>query len=122
MRRTGEAYGTCGQRVRAVRAAPPAPGAAVAVAAGRGHAGCVTARPDSGPGRDALARVLVRAAGEAVRAVDGFAGGVYLRSGAGGVLLVAALAGLPGPLFRPWWRIQVNRPFPVAEAHRTGAA
>ncbi|WP_437086595.1 SpoIIE family protein phosphatase [Streptomyces sp. enrichment culture] len=122
MRRTGEVYGTCGPRVPARRAAPPAAWAAVAAAAGRGHAGCVTARPDSGPGRDALARVLVRAAGEAVRAVGGFAGGVYLRSGAGGVLLMAALTGLPGPLFRPWWRIQVNRPFPVAEAHRTGAA
>ncbi|WP_443033288.1 hypothetical protein [Streptomyces sp. CS62] len=45
----------------------------------------MTARPDSGPGREALARVLVPAVGEAVRAVGGFAGGVYLRSRGPGV-------------------------------------
>ncbi|MFK0253864.1 SpoIIE family protein phosphatase [Streptomyces sp. NPDC090445] len=86
----------------------------------RGHAGCVTARPDSGPARDATARVLVRAAGEGVQAVGGFAGGIYLRSGTTGLLLLAVLTGLPGSLYRPWWRMHVNRPFPVAEAYRSG--
>ncbi|NXY97499.1 SpoIIE family protein phosphatase [Streptomyces sp. BR123] len=86
----------------------------------RRHAGCVTARPDSGPARDATARVLVRAAGEAVQAVGGFAGGIYLRSGSTGLLLLAVLTGLPGSLYRPWWRMHVNRPFPVAEAYRSG--
>ncbi|MFJ9642047.1 SpoIIE family protein phosphatase [Streptomyces sp. NPDC101206] len=86
----------------------------------RGHADCVTARTDNGPARDATTRVLVRAAGEAVQAVGGFAGGVYLRSGTSGLLLLAALTGLPGSLYRPWWRMHVNRPFPVAEAYRSG--
>ncbi|KIF03801.1 hypothetical protein PL81_22220, partial [Streptomyces sp. RSD-27] len=50
------------------------------------------------------------------------AGGVYLRSGTEGLLRMAAVTGLPGSLFRPWWRIQVNRPYPVAEAFRSGQA
>ncbi|KJY24126.1 diguanylate cyclase, partial [Streptomyces katrae] len=58
----------------------------------------------------------------AVRALGGYAGGVYLRSGTEGLLRMAAVTGLPGPLFRPWWRIQVNRPYPVAEAFRSGQA
>ncbi|MEK8142096.1 hypothetical protein NKH18_04185 [Streptomyces sp. M10(2022)] len=33
---------------------------------------------------------------------------------------MAVLAGLPGTLMRPWWRMHVNRPFPVAEAYRSG--
>ncbi|MFJ6795274.1 SpoIIE family protein phosphatase [Streptomyces sp. NPDC091268] len=33
---------------------------------------------------------------------------------------MAAVTGLPGPLFRPWWRMQVNRPYPVAEAYLSG--
>ncbi|WP_449486344.1 SpoIIE family protein phosphatase [Streptomyces avidinii] len=33
---------------------------------------------------------------------------------------MAALTGIPGPLFRPWWRMHVNRPYPVAEAYRSG--
>ncbi|KPI10636.1 putative PAS/PAC sensor protein [Actinobacteria bacterium OV450] len=90
----------------------PAPGA---------HADCVTARPDSsGPASDAAARELARAAVDAVQAVGGFAGGVYVRSGAEGPLLLAVLTGLPGRLFRPWWRMHVNRPYPVAEAFRSG--
>ncbi|WP_371646003.1 MULTISPECIES: SpoIIE family protein phosphatase [unclassified Streptomyces] len=85
------------------------------------HPDCVTARPDSsGPASDASARELARAAVDAVQAVGGFAGGVYLRSGAEGPLLLAVLTGLPGRLFRPWWRMHVNRPYPVAEAYRSG--
>ncbi|WP_327282031.1 MULTISPECIES: SpoIIE family protein phosphatase [unclassified Streptomyces] len=85
------------------------------------HPDCVTARPvSSGPASDASARELARAAVDAVQAVGGFAGGVYLRSGAEGPLLLAVLTGLPGRLFRPWWRMHVNRPYPVAEAYRSG--
>ncbi|MFI1151363.1 SpoIIE family protein phosphatase [Streptomyces sp. NPDC020817] len=84
------------------------------------HADCVTARPDSGPATDATVRVLARACVDAVQAVGGFAGGVYLRSGAEGLLLLAVMTGLPGRLFRPWWRMHVNRPYPVAEAYRSG--
>ncbi|MER6215245.1 SpoIIE family protein phosphatase [Streptomyces sp. NPDC001674] len=83
----------------------------------------MTARPDrGGPASDAAGRVLARAAVDAVRAVGGSAGGVYLRSRTEGLLRMAALTGLPGALFRPWWRIQVNRPYPVAEAFRSGQA
>ncbi|MEV6950561.1 SpoIIE family protein phosphatase [Streptomyces sp. NPDC051183] len=67
-----------------------------------------------------MARVLARATVDAVQAVGGYAGGVYLRSGTAGLLRMAALTGLPGPLFRPWWRMHVNRPYPVAEAYRSG--
>ncbi|MFI6144122.1 SpoIIE family protein phosphatase [Streptomyces sp. NPDC051109] len=88
--------------------------------ASEGHADCVTARPDSGPATDATVRVLARACVDAVHAVGGFAGGVYLRSGAEGALLLAVVTGLPVRLFRPWWRMHVNRPYPVAEAYRTG--
>ncbi len=56
----------------------------------------------------------------AVEAVGGYAGGVYLRSRTKGLLRLAVLAGLPVRLFRPWWRMHVNRPFPVAEAFRSG--
>ncbi|MBW5486853.1 SpoIIE family protein phosphatase [Streptomyces bambusae] len=38
------------------------------------------------------------------------------------MLRLAVLAGLPGPLFRPWWQTVVNRPYPVAEAYRSGQA
>ncbi|MEW1639169.1 SpoIIE family protein phosphatase [Streptomyces sp. NPDC093801] len=83
----------------------------------------MTARPDGdGPASDAAGRVLARAAVGAVRAVGGCAGGVYLRSDTEGLLRMAAVTGLPGVLFRPWWRIQVNRPYPVAEAFRSGQA
>ncbi|MGW6709654.1 SpoIIE family protein phosphatase [Streptomyces sp. NPDC054956] len=81
----------------------------------------MTARPDiGGPVTDATARVLARAALDAVGAADGYAGGIYLRSGTEGLLRMAVLTGIPGPLFRPWWRMHVNRPYPVAEAHRSG--
>ncbi|WSW01860.1 SpoIIE family protein phosphatase [Streptomyces sp. NBC_01006] len=64
--------------------------------------------------------MLARACVDAVHAVGGFAGGVYLRSGAEGPLLLAVVTGLPVRLFRPWWRMHVNRPYPVAEAYRSG--
>ncbi|WP_406481481.1 SpoIIE family protein phosphatase [Streptomyces sp. NBC_01615] len=67
-----------------------------------------------------LAALLSGAVTDAIRAARGFAGGVYLRSSTPGLLRLAVLAGLPGPLFRPWWRMQVDRPFPAADAHRLG--
>ncbi|WSV65992.1 SpoIIE family protein phosphatase [Streptomyces sp. NBC_01013] len=66
--------------------------------------------------------MLSQAAVKAIESVGGQAGGVYLRSLTPGLLRLAVLAGLPGPLFRPWWRMHVNRPFPVAEAFRSGRA
>ncbi|MFJ9907239.1 PP2C family protein-serine/threonine phosphatase [Streptomyces sp. NPDC101152] len=67
-----------------------------------------------------LAGLLIDTSTEAIGAVGGYAGGVYLRSGTPGLLRLAALAGLPGPLFRPWWRMHVDRPFPVADSYRLG--
>ncbi|WP_329388782.1 SpoIIE family protein phosphatase [Streptomyces sp. NBC_01351] len=82
----------------------------------------MTATGDSsGPAPDATAEALARATASAVEAVGGYAGGVYLRSHTE-ELLLAVLLGLPGRLFRPWWRLQVNRPYPVAEAYRSGQA
>ncbi|MEU7029012.1 SpoIIE family protein phosphatase [Streptomyces sp. NPDC046275] len=69
---------------------------------------------------DPLTAVLAESVLRAVEAAGGYAGGVYLRSGTPGLLRLAVLAGLPGQLFRPWWRMHANRPFPVAEAHRSG--
>ncbi|MFE7172990.1 SpoIIE family protein phosphatase [Streptomyces sp. NPDC057616] len=67
-----------------------------------------------------LASLLIDVSTEAVGAAGGHAGGVYLRSGTPGLLRLAVLTGLPGPLFRPWWRMHVDRPFPVADAYRLG--
>ncbi|GGU39748.1 SpoIIE family protein phosphatase [Streptomyces lavendofoliae] len=69
---------------------------------------------------DPLILELAAATVEAVEATGGFAGGVYLRPGPPGLLRLAALAGLPARLFRPWWRMHINRPFPVAESFRSG--
>lgn len=106
--------------------------------AGLEHAGLVTSHGVAGPapsagtgdvpgnaetdGRllDALPLVLSEGALRTIEAVGGYAGGVYLRSESPDLLRMAVLAGLPGPLFRPWWRMHVNRPFPVAEVHRSG--
>ncbi|MER5767289.1 SpoIIE family protein phosphatase [Streptomyces sp. NPDC001985] len=88
------------------------------------HAVCVTSgTPRSGgraPGE--RERVLAHATVSAIEAVGGYAGGVYLRSRTGGLLRLAVLAGLPPTLFRPWWRMHANRPFPIAEAFRLGRA
>ncbi|MET9834273.1 SpoIIE family protein phosphatase [Streptomyces sp. NPDC006385] len=70
------------------------------------------------PGR--LAALLIDASAEAISAAGGHAGGVYLRSRTPGLLRLAVLEGLPGPLFKPWWRLHVDRPFPVADAYRLG--
>ncbi|MGW6855071.1 SpoIIE family protein phosphatase [Streptomyces xanthophaeus] len=87
---------------------------------GSGPAPDTTAPPTAAAGASAVTSVLVRATAEAVAAVGGYGGGVYLRSRTEGLLLMALLSGLPGPLFRPWWRMHVNRPYPVAEAYRSG--
>lgn len=76
--------------------------------------------PSPGAPPQALTQALAEAATDAVEAVGGYAGGVYLRSGTEGLLRLAVLAGLPGELFRPWSRMHTNRPFPVAEVHRSG--
>ncbi|MFF4422698.1 SpoIIE family protein phosphatase [Streptomyces sp. NPDC001549] len=86
------------------------------------RADSVGAAPDTTDAPDATAQVLARAAVNAMEAVGGYAAGVYLRSPTTGLLLMAVFTGLPLQLFRPWWRMQVNRPFPVAEAYRSGQA
>ncbi len=70
------------------------------------------------PGR--LAALLMDVSTEAISAAGGHAGGVYLRSGTPGLLRLAVLEGLPGPLFRPWWRLHADSRFPVADAYRLG--
>ncbi|MCM9077778.1 MULTISPECIES: SpoIIE family protein phosphatase [Streptomyces] len=82
----------------------------------------VGAASDTTDAPDATARVLARAAVNAMEAVGGYAAGVYLRSPTTGLLLMAVFTGLPLQLFRPWWRMQVYRPYPVAEAYRSGQA
>ncbi|MFJ5172664.1 SpoIIE family protein phosphatase [Streptomyces griseoviridis] len=77
--------------------------------------------PGAGRPPARLTALLIDASTEAVRVSGGQVGGVYLRSGAAGLLRLAVLAGLPGPLFKPWWRLHVDRPFPVADAYRLGA-
>ncbi|MFC8513782.1 SpoIIE family protein phosphatase [Streptomyces sp. NPDC057257] len=67
-----------------------------------------------------LAALLIDTSTEAIDLAGGYAGGVYLRSRTPGLLRLAVLAGLPGPLFRPWWRMHVDRPFPVADVYRLG--
>nr|WP_314241736.1 SpoIIE family protein phosphatase [Streptomyces sp. DSM 40907] len=86
------------------------------------RADSVGAAPDTTDAPDATAQVLARAAVNAMEAVGGYAAGVYLRSPTTGLLLMAVFTGLPLQLFRPWWRMQVNRPYPVAEAYRSGRA
>lgn len=73
---------------------------------------------DRMPGR--LTALLIDACAQAIGASGGHAGGVYLRSRTPGLLRLAVLAGLPGPLFRPWWRLHADSPFPVADAYRLG--
>ncbi|MGM9469861.1 SpoIIE family protein phosphatase [Streptomyces murinus] len=74
--------------------------------------------------RARLAALLADASTAALRAAGGRVAGVYLRAGGPGdapdFLRLAVLAGLPGPLFRPWWRVHVDRPFPVCDAYRLG--
>ncbi|MER6738442.1 hypothetical protein [Streptomyces puniciscabiei] len=70
--------------------------------------------------RARLAALLSDTSTGALGAAGGRVAAVYLRSGTPGLLRLAALAGLPGPLFRPWWRVHVDRAFPVADAYRLG--
>ncbi|MGW0883498.1 SpoIIE family protein phosphatase [Streptomyces sp. NPDC002671] len=70
--------------------------------------------------RARLAALLVDASTGALGVSGGRAAGVYLRSRTPGMLRLAVLVGLPGPLFRPWWRMHIGRPFPVADAYRLG--
>ncbi|MFF9003824.1 SpoIIE family protein phosphatase [Streptomyces achromogenes] len=70
--------------------------------------------------RDRLAALLADASVAVLGTAGGRAAGVYLRSGTPDVLRLAVLAGLPGPLFRSWWRLHADRPFPVADAYRLG--
>lgn len=86
-------------------AVPPAP---KAPAAGGGAA----------PGD--LGTVLAQAEAAAIEAVGGFAGGLYMRTTSPELLLLAVIAGLPSDLFRHWWRMHVNRPFPHSDAYRSG--
>ncbi|WP_374211971.1 SpoIIE family protein phosphatase [Streptomyces sp. C10-9-1] len=78
------------------------------------------APPAHGPLPNGLGMVLAQAEAEAVEAVGGFAGGLYMRSREPELLLLAVIAGLPSDMFRHWWRMHVNRPFPHSEAYRTG--
>lgn len=70
--------------------------------------------------RARLAALLADASTGALGAAGGRVAGVYLRSGTPGLLRLAVLAGLPAPLFRPWWRLHLGRPFPMADAYRLG--
>ncbi|MEU9170372.1 SpoIIE family protein phosphatase [Streptomyces sp. NPDC048420] len=75
---------------------------------------------DPHPTAGRLTALLIDASTEAISTAGGHAGGVYLRSRTPGLLRLAVLSGLPGPLFRPWWRLHSDRPFPVADAYRLG--
>ncbi|MFE3637737.1 SpoIIE family protein phosphatase [Streptomyces sp. NPDC059168] len=70
--------------------------------------------------RARLGTLLVDASTGALGVAGGRVAGVYLRSSTPGLLRLAVLVGLPGPLFRPWWRLHLGRPFPVADAYRRG--
>ncbi|WP_225823726.1 SpoIIE family protein phosphatase [Streptomyces naphthomycinicus] len=70
--------------------------------------------------RARLTALLADVSTGALGAAGGRVAGVYLRSGTPGLLRLSVLAGLPGPLFRPWWRLHIDRPFPVADAYRLG--
>ncbi|MFF5139763.1 SpoIIE family protein phosphatase [Streptomyces sp. NPDC013157] len=73
-----------------------------------------------GRARERLTALLVEASTGALGAAGAHVAGVYLRSGTPGLLRLSTLVGLPGPLFKPWWRLHVDRPFPVADAYRLG--
>ncbi|WP_030640798.1 SpoIIE family protein phosphatase [Streptomyces flaveus] len=70
--------------------------------------------------RARLTALLADASTGALTAAGGRVAGVYLRSRVPGLLRLAVLTGLPGPLFRSWWRLHTGRPFPVADAYRLG--
>ncbi|MEU6539244.1 SpoIIE family protein phosphatase [Streptomyces sp. NPDC047000] len=70
--------------------------------------------------RGRLATLLAEVSTEALGTVGGRVGGVYLRTDTPGLLRLAVIAGLPKQLFRPWWRLHADRPFPVADSYRLG--
>ncbi|AXI79882.1 SpoIIE family protein phosphatase [Peterkaempfera bronchialis] len=65
-------------------------------------------------------RVMAEGVVKAVRAADGYGGGVYLRSGNEQSLVLAAVAGVSRGLLRATWRVPVAGPLPVAEVYRSG--
>ncbi|MFF8942050.1 SpoIIE family protein phosphatase [Streptomyces sp. NPDC014864] len=67
-----------------------------------------------------LAALLADVSTEAIGAAGGHVGGVHLRSATPGLLRLATLAGLPGRLFQPWWRLHVDARSPVTDTHRLG--
>ncbi|MFE4548805.1 SpoIIE family protein phosphatase [Streptomyces sp. NPDC056785] len=69
---------------------------------------------------DDLGVLLSGAVADAIRAARAFAGGVYLRTSTPGLLRLAVLSGLPDQLFRSWWRLPLDRPFPAADCYRQG--
>ncbi|MEU9348368.1 SpoIIE family protein phosphatase [Streptomyces sp. NPDC048278] len=73
-----------------------------------------------GRARERLTALLVEASTGALGAAGAHVAGVYLRSNTPGLLRLATLVGLPGRLFKPWWRLHMDRPFPVADAYRLG--
>ncbi len=75
---------------------------------------------DAGRMPKRLTALLIDASTRAIGAAGGYAGGIYLPSRTPGLLRLAVLAGLPGPLFRPWWRLHTDSAFPVADAYRLG--
>ncbi|MFF4352906.1 SpoIIE family protein phosphatase [Streptomyces sp. NPDC001530] len=65
---------------------------------------------------DALVDALLKA----VEVTEAHAGSVFLVSGDGSTLVLAAAAGMPPSLMGGWRRISVSSPVPVAEAFGTG--
>ncbi|MHC0429026.1 PP2C family protein-serine/threonine phosphatase [Streptomyces sp. O3] len=90
--------------------------------ASRGGGGAATpgSRVGDSAAGDVLGPLLTRTCVQAVEAVGGHAGSLYLCSRTSGLLKLAVIAGLPVDLFHPWRQMHVNRPFPVAHVHRSG--
>ncbi|MEU9336913.1 SpoIIE family protein phosphatase [Streptomyces sp. NPDC048290] len=70
--------------------------------------------------RDRLPALLTEVTAEAAGAVAARVVGVYLRSTDPDILRLAAVTGVPGPLFRPWWQVHAGRPVPIADTFRLG--
>ncbi|MEU3660129.1 SpoIIE family protein phosphatase [Streptomyces sp. NPDC032940] len=79
-----------------------------------------TGAEDADRTAERLVTLLIDATAGAIGAAGGHTGGVYLCSRTPGLLRLGVLAGLPGPLFRPWWRLHADSPFPAADAYRLG--
>ncbi|GGY41407.1 SpoIIE family protein phosphatase [Streptomyces djakartensis] len=83
---------------------------------GRGGGDGRSRTGDTGRVEDALAAPLI----EAVRALEGYGGLVYLRSRDRRSLVLALVTGAPRSLLRSWWRVPVSGALPMAEAYRHG--